>query len=138
VVGTLMRAADQVLVGRAHQRQRAADGDQAGRGKEGGAVLQGRGHLRIDDANVAGQKLFHPAVAVAVHQCVQAGLALGGLLDHQRIDNPAAEKPAKRQRIGQGEGEHDISSPDCVLSCPRAGLSTTAKIAHARIGDRRA
>jgi hypothetical protein len=100
----------QQLVSGPQQGQGAADGDEAGPGEKGGAVLQRGGHLRIHHAHLARQQLLHALVAIAVHHGVEAAAALCGLLDQQRIGNPGAREPGESQQIGQSEGGHERDS----------------------------
>jgi hypothetical protein len=56
------------LVGGPQERERTADGDERGGGKEGGAVLQRRHDLHVDHTHVALEHAADPHFAVAIHQ----------------------------------------------------------------------
>src|ERR1017187_5246354 len=114
----------QYLLGRAQQRERAADGDQAGGGEESGAVLQRGGDLRIHHAHVARQKALHPFIAIGIHQRVEAAAALGGLLDQQRIADPSAEEPGEGEQVEWGVGRHGHDSE--TAWCPLSSRATTS------------
>lgn len=96
----------QHIVRRAQQCERATDHKQRGGGKKGGAVLQARHDLCVDDPHLAVEHFVHPRHPVAMHQGVQAETAKTAAFQKLVIERPRGYEKDERRRI---------EPPDCHL-----------------------
>lgn len=87
------------LLRRAEQSKAAADREDRGRGKEGGAVLQAGHDLRVDHLQVAAQRIVNPFPAPFGHRMGQAGASEEGAA----VQQPGIAHPDKGK-----EGQSDI------------------------------
>ncbi len=84
------------LVGRTEERETAADGQQAPRREEGGALLQTVHVAGVDHAKFAPRHGPHPGLALAVHRRGERGAA-----GDVTFGRPCEQQPADQE---EGEG----------------------------------
>jgi len=89
----------QCFVGRSQQSQGAADREQAGGGKERGAVLQGRHHLHVHHAGLAIEQVPDPDLAIRVHAGRQTVTSIGRVLQRDGINGPFQHKETDREDV---------------------------------------
>ena len=98
--GSALSTASASLVARS-SASAAADREQAGGGKERGAVLQRSHDLHVHHPRLAVEHPAHPDLAEHVHARRQAVLAVVGMLQRQRVDRPFDDKERDRDDVDQ-------------------------------------